>query len=130
MLTLHQFEEHFNFVPQSLFDIALEIRNLVAKIDPNATEVLRRKGIVYFDASRGGPVSAGICQILIFPDHIRLAFIHGALLPDPENLLGGGSRYKKYVKLTSYENTPWEAVENLIKASNSYDPYTRTFVVR
>lgn len=127
MLTLRQFEAHFYYLPKSLLEVALELRNLVAQIAPQAVEELRGKGVVYYDSSRGGPVSAGICQILMLPDHIRLAFIHGAFLPDPEKLLTGTSRYKKYVRLTSFEETPWEEVIKLITASNRYDPYSRTF---
>lgn len=128
MLTLRQFEAHFYYLSKPLLEVALELRNLVAQVNPRAVEELRRKGAVYFDATRGGPVSAGICQILMFPDHIRLAFIHGAFLPDPLNLFAGTSRYKKYVRLTSFEDTQWEEVKKLISASNQYDPYTQTFI--
>ena len=69
-------------------------------------------------------MSAGICQTLIEPDHIRLAFIHGAFLPDPLHLLEGERQYKRYTRLTKYDQVNWEAVKSLIIASNSFDPYT------
>lgn len=128
MLTLRQFEAHFYYLSKPLLEIALELRNLVAQIAPQAVEELRRNGVVYYDSSRGGPVSAGICQIMMFPDHIRLAFIHGAFLPDPEKLLTGTCRYKKYVRLSSFEETPWEEVIKLITASSRYDPYSKAFI--
>ncbi len=56
-----------------------------------------------------------------------LAFIHGAFLPDPEGLLEGEQIAKRFVKLTSYEQVPWDAIQNLIDASSRFDPYTQTF---
>ena len=55
--------------------IILELRNIVASLAPEAAEEFRNKGFILYDARRGGPVSAGICQILIIHDHIELAFI-------------------------------------------------------
>jgi hypothetical protein len=67
-------------------------------------------------------VRAGVCQIEIRPDHVRLAFIHGAFLPDPEGLLEGEPRYKKYVRIECYEDASWDVLEALIRASAAYDP--------
>ena len=72
-----------------MLDIIIELRNIVAAVAPSATEDIQRNGLTYYDAARGGHVSAGICLINIQVDHIRLAFIHGAFLPDPERLLNG-----------------------------------------
>ena len=109
------------FQPE-LRDIVRELRNIIAIVAPEATEVTRRNGLVYYDQQRGGPVSAGICQILILPDHIRLAFIHGAFLPDPESLLEGERLYKRFVKISSYDQAPWEALRDLIQSSSRFDP--------
>jgi hypothetical protein len=110
--------------PANLVEIALELRNLVAVIAPQASERILWGGLSYHDAQRGGPVKAGICQIELQPDHVRLSFIHGAFLPDPIGLLVGKQRYKKYVELHSYEETPWEQLEELIRASAEFDPAT------
>ena len=66
-----------------LRDIVFELRSIIVTLAPTATETIHRKGFSYYYAERGGPVSAGICQINLHGDHIRLAFIHGAFLPDP-----------------------------------------------
>lgn len=112
------------YTPTELRDITLELRNIIASVAPSATEVIRREGFVYYDKARGGPVSAGICQIHLCQDHIRLAFIHGAFLPDPKGLLEGPEKYKRYVMLYSYEQAPWEDLKALITASAQFDPYT------
>ena len=69
-------------------------------------------------------MSAGICQIGIFPDHVRLGFIHGAFLPDPEGLLVGEPKYKKHLRIYRFEDAPWEYIRRLIEASSRFDPYT------
>lgn len=124
MFPSHAIEQYLEFTPPELADIVRELRNLVAEIAPQATERLHSRGLTYFDAARGGPVSAGICQIAIYPDHVRLALIHGAFLPDPLGLLQSeGERLaKRFVRLTSYEAAPWEALRDLIAASARYDP--------
>ena len=127
MISIHEIEEHFQYLPPYMLDILIELRNLVAKIAPDATEVIHCKGITYYHADRGGPVSAGICQILIQPDHIELAFIHGAFLPDPRGLLEGDRIAKRFTRVTSYDQAPWEDLAELIDASNRFDPYTQTF---
>jgi hypothetical protein len=125
MLSIHHIETMLEFTTPELKDIVLELRNLILSIAPDATEVAHSKGFSYYHhAERGGPVSAGIGQINIHADHIRLAFIHGAFLPDPENLLEGDQQYKKYVRITSFTDAPWDAMKDLITASSQFDPYT------
>jgi len=124
MLTLSEIESHYAHLPAVQLDILVEIHNLVAEIAPAATERLDRWGITYYHANRGGPVSAGICQTLVKADHVRLAFIHGAFLPDPAGLLEGSTFPKRYVRLSSFENTDWDAVKALIEAHSTFDPRT------
>jgi hypothetical protein len=115
-------ERFLNRHPAPLREIALELRNLVAAVAPQASERILWGGLSYFDANKGGPVKGGVCQIELQPDHVRLAFIHGAFLNDPSGLLEGKQRYKKYVALHSYDETPWEELEALIRASANFDP--------
>lgn len=115
-------EHYLAHLPTELQDIVLELRNLIASVAPTATETIHRKGFSYYYSERGGPVSAGICQINLQRDHIRLAFIHGAFLPDPKGLLEGDQLVKRYVKLYSFDQAPWDDVQDLITASAHFDP--------
>jgi hypothetical protein len=124
MLPEHFIEREVQYLEPELKDIVLELRNIVAQVAPDATESRHSRGYSYYHKERGGPVSAGICQIGIFRDHIRLGFIHGAFLPDPHGLLVGEPRYKKHVRLYHYDDTPWEYLKGLIAASSRFDPYT------
>jgi len=124
MLPARFIEKHLQYVAPELRDIVLELRNIVASVTPNATESQHSRGFSYFDKERGGPVSAGICQIGIYRDHVRLGFIHGAFLSDPQGLLVGEPKYKKHIRLYHYDEVPWEYLRQLIVASSRFDPYT------
>jgi hypothetical protein len=128
MIPLAELIAHYRNLPPELLDILVELRNLVAQIAPGASEEVRRQGLVYYCAERGGPVSAGICQILVQPDCIHLAFIHGAFLPDPAGLLRSEGRLaKRYARIDSYADAPWDELRALIEVHARFDPYTQTF---
>lgn len=122
MLPIHHIENFLKFTPHHLQEIVLELRNMIITVAPDATEVVRWGGLSYYHEGRGKIVSAGICQIGIHKDHIRLAFIHGVFLPDPGRLLRGTQKYKRYVQIDSYENASWNNLKELIANSSKLDP--------
>jgi len=124
MLPIHEIKLFLQHTPVNLQDIVLELRNMIVSVAPDAVEVIRWKGLSYFHEGRGGVVSAGICQIGIHKDHIRLAFIHGAFLSDPHQLLEGTQKAKRYIRLTSYDDAPWGELKRLIEESSRLDPRT------
>lgn len=130
MISIRELEDRFRYLPLPFLEIMLEIHSLVGKTAPGAAAEVRHYGVVYYDEKRGGPVSAGICQSLVKPDHIRLAFIHGAFLPDPHGLLEGERLAKRFVRIYSFEEAPWEALEELIRLHSRFDPYTQTFLAQ
>jgi hypothetical protein len=121
MIPLHDLEKHFQHLPPDSLDILIEIHNLVARVSPAAIEDIRRDGVVYYDAGRGGPVSGGICQALFEPGDIRLAFNLGVFLPDPAGLLEGERVAKRFMHIRSYDDAPWEQIAALIQASAHFD---------
>lgn len=124
MLQIKDIEFYLEQTASELRDIVLELRNIIAGIAPDATEVMHSSGMSYYHTGRGGPVSAGICQIIVERDHIRLAFIHGAFLPEPRGLFEGSAKYKKFIRIYSYQDAPWDYLKELISASSHFDPYT------
>ena len=127
MKTTRTLEKCLSGLSPELRDIVFELRNLVAAVYPSAEEAIHRYGMTYYDASRGGPVSAGICQIGFFPDHIRLGFIHGVFLPDPRGLLEGDRKVKRYIRIYSYDGAHWDYLKEMIVLSARFDPYTQAF---
>ncbi len=122
MLHSREIELFLQRMPPHLQDIVWELRNLVACVAPDAVEVIRWGGLNYFHDGRGGIVRAGICQIEIHTDHVRLAFIHGAFLSEPRHLFEGTQKYKRYLRLKSYEAAPWDYLKQLIEEASRFDP--------
>lgn len=122
MLPVHEIETFLQRAPAEWQDIVLELRNLVAEAAPDAVEVVRWGRLSYFHAGRGGIVSAGICQIGIRREDIRLDFIHGIFLSDPKHLLEGNQKVKRFVRLRSFDDTPWDDIKQLIEESSRFDP--------
>jgi len=122
MLPIHEIETFLQRIPADLQDIVLELRNIVASVAPDAVEVVRWGGLSYFHEGRGGILSAGICQIGIHSDHIRLDFIHGIFLSDPKHLLKGNQKVKRFVRLKSFDDASWDDLKQLIEESSRFDP--------
>lgn len=121
MLTSAEIERHFSTSPARLLDIVLEVRSLVAAEAPDATERIRGSSLSYYIASRGGPVSAGVCGLTVERDQVRLYFPLGAFLPDPKRLLQGKQLGMRFINLKSFDDTPWEDLKDLIEASHRFD---------
>src|SRR4030067_1907333 len=85
--------------------LVFELRNLIAAVSPDVTETVLWDGLAYFNPKMGGPIKGAICQITILRDHVRLAFVRGAFLPDPKGLLErkGRSKHKRHITLRSYD---------------------------
>lgn len=122
MLSLRDVERALDYIRPDLRDIVLELRNLVAEVAPGVDEKLYGDGMAYYYGARGGTVSGGVCMVHILPDHIRLAFPHGAFLPDPRGLLEGAPRYKQYIRIDRFEDAPWEYLREMMAASERFDP--------
>lgn len=124
MLTIHEIAVFLQHTPKHLQDIVLELRNIIVSVAPDAVEVIRWGGLSYFHEGRGGIISAGICQVGLQEDHVRLDFIHGIFLSDPRHLLQGNQKVKRFVRIRSYDDAPWEDLKQLIEASARFDPRT------
>jgi hypothetical protein len=120
-LSTIEIEGFLSAKPPHLAEIALELRNLVAAAAPAASERISWGGLNYYDSRRGGPVRAAICQIEVHPDHVRLSFIHGVHLDDPDHLLAGDRLSKRYIRIDSYEGAQWEAYQRLIAEAARFD---------
>ena len=127
MIPTQILEKKFSYLPIDLFDVFFELRNLIFTIRPDITEEMTRNSVTYYDAKKGGHVSAGLCSIVFCENHIEVHFIHGTFLPDPEHMLQGDCKYKRFFKINSFDSARWDAIQNLIIASSRFDPYTQTF---
>ena len=107
--------------PAEVKDIVLEVRNIVAGVCAGASESPLWGGLSYHDAAKGGRVKGAICMIEYKRLPVRLSFIHGVRLKDPEGLLSGGRLSKRFLEIESYDAAPWEAIQVLIEAAAALD---------
>jgi len=122
MLPFHEIEIFLQHTPLHLQEIVLELRNIIAEVTPDAVEAVRWGGLSYYHEGRGGLSARGFGQIGIHKDHVRLAFIHGVFLPDPHSLLEGTQKYKRFVRLESYDDAPWDVLKQLVTSASRFDP--------
>jgi hypothetical protein len=108
--------------PDHVCDLVMELRELVLTTAPEATETFRWKGLCYYKAYEGGIVKGSVCQIAIEDDCVHLAFIHGAFLPDPDGLLQGDRKAKRYIPIRSPKDIRRAAFKKLIRAAVDYKP--------
>ena len=108
-------ERFLKFARSDIQDIVFELRDLVWQACPNATERILWGGLSYHLSDKGGPVKGAVCQIEMGMDFVRLSFIHGAWLSDPNSLLVGSRLSKRYLAIESFDGAPWPAIFDLIK---------------
>lgn len=107
--------------PEHLQHIVLELHNMVLLAYPTAHERMRGKSLSYFKPEIGGPVNGALCGIEIKANHIRLFFVQGAFLPDPQYILEGERLAMRSLKIYQYEFADWDAIEKLIQSAAVFD---------
>jgi hypothetical protein len=110
-------EKAFRFQRPDLVDVLIEIRNIVMRVNPFATERIHSRGITFYDPDKGGTIKGGIRFVDILDDYVRLRFGLGVFLDDPKSLLTGGRLYMRHMDISSFDDAPWKDIEALIQAS-------------
>jgi hypothetical protein len=88
--------------------VARAVRTLVKKTAAGCEEYVSPWKVPAFDSN--GPLG---CFVL-GKEHVTLAFLRGAALPDPEKLLEGNAKYVRSIKLRSEADLKRPAVKKLI----------------
>jgi hypothetical protein len=102
-----------------LAGVAKAVRALVKKTAPGCEEYVSPWKTPAFDSN--GP----LCVFVSAKEHLSLAFVRGAKLPDPGKLLEGTGKGVRHVKLWSVADVKRPGVKKLIVAAaklNKKDP--------
>ena len=91
-----------------LAGVARAVRALVKKTAAGCEEYVSPWKVPAFDSN--GP----FCCFVLGREHVTLAFLRGAVLPDPEKLLEGKARFVRNVKLRSLAEVKRPGVKKLI----------------
>ncbi|MBL8880811.1 MAG: DUF1801 domain-containing protein [Phycisphaerales bacterium] len=98
--------------------LCFELRSIVRHIAPAAEEAIRFHALCIFEPNRAfGAIGGNICMLNCRGDHVRLEFIHGAALPDPDGLLRGNGKAKRYIELRNLVEVRRESIRRLIAAA-------------
>ena len=99
--------------------VAKAVRALVKKTAAGCEEYVSPWKTPAFDSN--GP----LCVYLVQKEHVTLAFLRGARLPDPEKLLEGNAKGVRNVKLRSLADVKRPGVKKLLAEAvrlNKKDP--------
>jgi hypothetical protein len=102
-----------------LAGVAKSVRVLVKKTAAGCEEYVSPWKTPAFDSN--GP----LCVFVMGKEHVSLAFLRGAALPDPEKLLEGAGKGVRHVKLRSLADVKRPGVKKLIAEAaklNKKDP--------
>ena len=103
----------------NLAGVARAVRTLVKKTAAGCEEYVSPWKVPSFDSN--GP----LCCFVLGKEHVTLAFLRGAALPDPEELLEGKARFVRNVRLRSMADVKRPGVKKLIAEAarlNRKDP--------
>ena len=102
--------------------IAYALRNLLADVMPNITEVpwAHQKTVGYGVGEK--KMSEHFCYLAPQKDYVNLGFNYGADLPDPEGLLEGSGKMMRHIKIRSLDEVKRPAIRQLIKDASGHLP--------
>jgi hypothetical protein len=109
-------EEFFARYPDDVQVISRKLRAMVKGAMPGANELLfaSQNHVAYsFSQSR----NETICYICPLNNYVRLGFMFGSHLPDPDQVLVGEGKRLRHVKVRTVEATEHPALEPLVKAA-------------
>lgn len=122
-LSIEQLSQVLERRPDELSDLVLELRRIVQRAAPKASEAIKFNSICYYhDGRPWGAIGGNVCMITIRPDEVQLSFLHGAFLPDPDGVLKGRAKSKRHIAIHSRRDLRNPAIATLIRAASVYRP--------
>lgn len=98
--------------------LVLEARRVILRLLPDVTEDVHWRALSYHDRRVGGHVRGAICQLSVCDGLVRIAFIHGATLPDPRALLLGSRKAKRFLTVQSPKVLHGKAFRDLLLSAS------------
>ncbi len=99
-----QFMQDIQSLDGPWYAIAMQIRDMYFKCDPNLTEDIKYGGLVF---NQNNELVSGI---FFRKAHISIEFGNGAALPDPNSVLEGKGKDRRHIKVRSVEEITSKSV--------------------
>jgi hypothetical protein len=98
-------------------ELALELREMVLREAPTATETLFKSYALSMSYSLTDRWSQGFCYVAVYRKHVNLGFLRGAELEDPENLLVGSGALMRHLSIRRPEDLKQRHIRAFIRAA-------------
>lgn len=112
-------EEFLSNFPEAVRKITNELRKIVRDVMPKAHEFLYYDAVNY--STNDSPLSR-ICYLSPAQDYVMVGFLFGAHLNDQHNLLHGGGKQARHIKIKTMKEAKDRAVKDLVKAAWNHGP--------
>lgn len=113
---LDDYDRFFSRYPAGVQAIGRKLRAMVKRAMPGAGELLvqRHNHIAYHASERPSSMVVYLCPL---QDDVRLGFMFGAHLDDPEQLLVGEGKRLRHIKVRSLAEAANPALRRLVEAA-------------
>jgi hypothetical protein len=109
--------------PSRIRKLALRLRELVFSTAPGVEEAVRFHTLSYFKPNHPyGAIGGNVCMIDLREDHVRLKFLHGAALSDPDRLLQGRAKALRYIEIRPSDTWDRDSIRALVLAAVAHSP--------
>jgi len=102
--------------PADVQDLAQEARRLLLKLLPDSEETVDPTAAV-LSYGYGSGYRGMICTVLLSKSGVKIGFVGGAALPDPNRLLEGRGKKHKFVQLHTAADLSRPGLKQLIEAA-------------
>jgi hypothetical protein len=103
-------------------ELVATLRKVIRRTIPEAEESILWDGLSYHRPEIGGRVKGAVCQINAKRGQMRLDFIHGIRLSDPQGLLQGDRKSKRFVPINTIADANRPEIVALIQEAAALDP--------
>jgi len=94
-------------------EIVARLKAIVVAVEPKAAFVAKYGGILV-ERMPGQPKSQ-FCGIFAYTSHVSLEFTNGAQLDDPEQVLEGGGKHRRHIKLARLADIAGKRCEDFLR---------------
>ncbi len=114
-MTNDDLKEFLDGLPVEVRELVLALRKVVRRTIPQAEESVLWDGLSYHRPEVGGRVKGAVCQINAKRSQVRLEFIHGIRLSDPQGLLQGDRKSKRFMPICTVADAQRPEIVALIR---------------
>lgn len=122
-----QLADHLVLEEPATRRLVLALRRAVLKAAPQASEAVKFRVLCYFHGDAFfKSIGGNICMIEVKPGRggrVVLSFIRGVLVEDPDGLLCGKGKFKRFVPIGSETEAGSQRIAGLIKRAAVLEPW-------